>query len=82
LNLVAAAVTGNGEREHTVDPSVSIITIDESEHGIELYPVVTIERNMGFAIVRDTDSKSGYRAETISFPVDKSQLQGPPHRPK
>ncbi len=45
-----------------------------------LYPVVTVEHGMGFAIVRDTYTKSGYRAEIIAFPVDKSQLKAPPHR--
>jgi hypothetical protein len=85
LNAVAAVVAGHGEREHTVQPDAHISTIEESKvpSTQNLYPVVTIEHRMGFAIVRDTYTKSGYRAEIIAFPVNKSQLQEqPPHQDK
>jgi hypothetical protein len=82
VNAVAAVVAGNGGREHTIEPHAGIITIDESKtrSNENLYPVVTLERGTAFAIIRDTYTKSGYRAEIIAFPVDKSQLKGPPHR--
>jgi hypothetical protein len=54
-------------------PDAHISTIEESKPPStqNLYPVVTIEHGMGFAIVRDTYTKSGYRAEIIAFPVNK-----------
>jgi hypothetical protein len=55
LNAVAAWVTGDGRyrgREHFVNPNTKIVTVEEAGQG--LIPTLTVERGVGFGILRDT----------------------------
>jgi hypothetical protein len=57
----------------TIGPNEKIVTLAEAKAAADLYPIVTIERGVCFAILRDTDSKSKYRAEIVSFSTAEIQ---------
>lgn len=74
LNLIAAAIAGDdGTRDHTTDPDVRIVTLEEARQNGQP-STVTIERGTCFGILRDSDPKAVvYRAYIIMFPVPEGQ---------
>jgi argininosuccinate synthase len=72
LNLVAAAIAGDGEREKsTTDPDVRMVSVEESRQNGQP-GTVTIERGICFSILRDSDPKERvYRAYIIMFTLPK-----------
>jgi hypothetical protein len=71
LDIIAAAVAGDGGREHITAPDLPVITVKESDGSVGTAARLTIEHGSGFAILVDTDQHGFYYAEIIMITPDE-----------
>jgi hypothetical protein len=77
LDAIAAAISGNGNRENIVDPLAKVATADEA--GTDNNPItMTMEAGQLFAILRDSFKACGetchgkrYRAEIVKYTAEE-----------
>ena len=75
LDIVAAAVAGNGGREQTTAPDLPVITVKEGGGSRRNAITLTIEHGTGFAILADMDQRDFYYAQIMVIPPDELKRQ-------
>ena len=72
LDIVAAVVAGNGEREHSVDPNSPVYTLADREAKKATEVTGTFENGLVFVILSDVRTGGRYEAK-----IHVSRLPGP-----
>jgi hypothetical protein len=62
LDVTAAVVAGNGSREHSVNPLHKVYTVADHEKGKAAYVTMTLEHDVAFVLLSDTQTNGRYEA--------------------
>ena len=62
LDVTAAVVAGNGSRERIVNPLHKVYTVADHEKGKAAYVTMTLEHDVAFVLLSDTQTNGRYEA--------------------
>ena len=62
LDVTAAVVAGNGSRERSVNPIHKVYTVADHEKGKAAYVTMTLEHDVAFVLLSDTQTNGRYEA--------------------